>query len=174
MMQANRRRWGVVAAAVGMVALAGCSSSGGGSGGTSSGDGGVIVNSSSSAGTASGTTESTSGSSTSSSRSSTTAADASTGDAGGPGGSCDIMDNGHECLDYIGGFAAGQPMSDCAHRTGGTYSATGTCDSASSAGGCKQTFGNGLIQTTWYYDPVTPDAVMATCVADANAVYVAP
>jgi hypothetical protein len=82
------------------------------------------------------------------------------------------MQSNSECIDYNAGTTVADAQTGCSILHG-TYSA-GACDPSSSAGGCRQVFGNGIIQTTWYYSPITADAVMATCVADANATYVAP
>ena len=87
---------------------------------------------------------------------------------------CDITDSTgyHQCIEYAIGYTASADKG-CGILKG-TYS-TGPCDAASSLGGCKQPNGSSSM-TTYYYPSatITPAAVMAQCVDDGNATYVAP
>jgi hypothetical protein len=88
----------------------------------------------------------------------------------GAAGYCDIQPS--QCIDYDT-YDAPSAAKGC-ELIHGTYSASGTCPHATSPGGCKQTFANGSVTTTWYYAPTTADDVTAQCKNDANAVFVAP
>lgn len=92
------------------------------------------------------------------------------GSVAGPAGFCTVSSS--QCIDYdVYDTPSATKGCEVIH---GTYSASGTCPHTDSAGGCKQTFANGAVTTTWYYAPTTADDVAAQCKNDANAVYVAP
>jgi hypothetical protein len=142
-----------MALAIGLLGMAvGCGGGGTTGGGTGTGGGAIATGGSGGAGTG-----------------------GATGGAGGGGTTtvthCDINNLGtQECIEYSPGFPSAQQ--GCAVLTG-TYS-TGHCDLTNSSGGCKQLFGSDT-QIVYYYTPtVTADAVMAQCVNDGNATYVAP
>lgn len=113
-----------------------------------------------------------------------------TGVAGGPGGSggagaagvggtsgsgtvthCDINNFGtQECIEYSAGFPSAEQ--GCGVLKG-AYT-TGPCDLTGSSGGCKQMFGSATQIVYYYTATVSADTVMAQCVNDGNATYVAP
>ncbi|MBI5069387.1 MAG: hypothetical protein HZB56_14220 [Deltaproteobacteria bacterium] len=98
--------------------------------------------------------------------------------AGGSGTfSCDVAAPTHGCTEWSwsGGAYPTGPLSTACTQAGGT-AGTG-CSHTNSSGGCRLTQTNGgftLLNTFWYYAPMTVAQVQAACTPISGATYVAP
>jgi hypothetical protein len=114
----------------------------------------------------------------SSSSSTDASTDKGTGGGGGAGGStgagktshCDVAGNS-TCLEWAPDFT---PSREAGCNVQHGTLADGPCSSTNSSGGCRRANTGQGTETLYFYMPITVDDVKATCVAQANAVYIAP